>query len=227
VGKVKEVRFAPAVAADVKLAIEMARAEEPPNLVQEVRGWSIYARLGSQASQIPPEILGALVRAGQARKVMGFASLIPDKEVQAEAYLLIGKALIERGERAEAGSTLMLAFTAVKVIKILPGKGREGIRAVLFMRIVLALLQIRELERALEVLGTIDDEVLQPRGLGAVTQAMSWAGDWVRDGERATEMANRALEIIEAIVNEPEKATALSAVASALAQGGESGDRSK
>jgi tetratricopeptide (TPR) repeat protein len=209
-------------ATDVKLAIDMARAEEPPNLAHEVRGWLIYARLGTQASQIPPEILSALVRAGQAKKVMGFVSLIPDKEIQVEAYLLVSKALLERGERAEAGNALILAFSAVKALRILPGKGREGIRAAGFMRIALALLQAREFERALEVIGALDDEMLQARGLSAVTQAMSWAGDWVREGERVAQTADGLLIETEKIEDKSEKAQVLIGTASMLAQAGES-----
>ncbi len=94
-----------AFAEDVERAIKMAEAEEPSNLVQIVRNCLIYATLGSQATEVRPEVLGVLVQSAKAgqviqilAKVQGYAALIQDPNQQSDSYRMIGEALLRQGE---------------------------------------------------------------------------------------------------------------------------------
>ena len=50
---------------DVLLMIEAAGGEEPPNLVEMLRGLLIHATLISMASSVPPQALGVLAQGGR------------------------------------------------------------------------------------------------------------------------------------------------------------------
>ncbi len=65
-------------ASDVVLAIDTACAEKPSNMMQVVRGCLIYATLGSLVTNVPLEMLSALVMVGQVTRAMDFAILILD-----------------------------------------------------------------------------------------------------------------------------------------------------
>jgi tetratricopeptide (TPR) repeat protein len=98
---------------DLLLALEVARAEDPPNLLQEVRCCLLYSICVSLYSKILPELLGVLAQFGEHEKAMRLAALLNDARQQCKAYLLIGKALIKLNKSAKAIIPLEHAVSAV------------------------------------------------------------------------------------------------------------------
>jgi hypothetical protein len=87
---------------DVERAINLARAEEPPNLVRITRNCLIYATLGTLATNVPPKILEVLAQVGQVERALNYAGLMQDVERRGLAYFLIDRALPEQGNREVA-----------------------------------------------------------------------------------------------------------------------------
>ena len=78
-----------APARDARLVIEIARSDEPPNLIQEVRHSLIYATLGSFTTNLPPEASSLLAQFG-AEKEDEVALLLQDDQSRVEAQIAIG-----------------------------------------------------------------------------------------------------------------------------------------
>jgi len=135
---------------DVKLSIATAQSETPSNLVQEVRGSLLYSTLGSFATDVPPEILGAMTSMGQVSKAKSYASLILDPEKQSRAYQQIGEALLAQAKVEEARKLILTALTITE--------GIEYNRSTRLNELLPALAQLAESDRLLAAARTIKDE---------------------------------------------------------------------
>ncbi|MCL7454320.1 MAG: hypothetical protein M8467_14875 [Anaerolineae bacterium] len=95
-----------AFAQDVEVALQAAEAEQPPQVVQEVRCSLIYATLGKLATNCPPVALAVLAYVGQVEAARGLAALMQDRARQVEAYLEMAAALGAGAHAAAAQSML-------------------------------------------------------------------------------------------------------------------------
>ena len=200
-----------AFAQDLTLVLEVARSEQPPNLLQVVRQGLIYATLGDLATRVPPEALGGLAQVGQSDKARGMAALIQDNGKQCQAYQLIAEALLARGETAAAREVLAQVVTATsrldEVSKPLPlhaaaqalarAGDKDGLRR------VLALTQAMQEDFWREV--TLRDLAPVIAGMGDPDWALAVAGT-ISNEQRRTQALSGIARILE---NEAEKATAL------------------
>jgi tetratricopeptide (TPR) repeat protein len=180
-----------AFAADVALAVEVARAEEPPNLLQEVHGRLIYVTLASLATKAPPEALGALPQVGQVSRALSFASLIRDQERQFQAYRLIGEALVSRGEMEHARAVFKQALTIV-------GAMSEDGKASALAQIAPGLATMEGLSRVTVIADAMGDQYLRAKALSCIAQSLAQ----VEQMDKAAEIAARALSEIEKIEDE-------------------------
>jgi hypothetical protein len=139
-------------AEDVKLSIATAQSETPPNLVQEVRSSLLYSTLGSLATDVPPEILGAMTSVGQVNKAKSYTSLILDPEKQSRAYQQIGEALLTQAEVEEARKLILNALT------ITEGISYEHTRIIRLNELLSSLAQLAESDRLLAAAQTVQDE---------------------------------------------------------------------
>jgi hypothetical protein len=99
-----------AFAEDVALAITVAGSEQPPDVVQEVRGCLIYATLGTLAIYAPTELLSALARVGELERTLGLTSLIPGERERSLAYVDVAEGLLASNELEEAKYVLERAL---------------------------------------------------------------------------------------------------------------------
>jgi hypothetical protein len=103
---------------DLCLALDAARSENPPNLLEEIRANFIYSQLGSMATMVKPEVLGALAGMGQVERALGHAMLIQEPKDRCKAYCAIAKEMIAQQKSAEIRSVLRLALTAAENISV-------------------------------------------------------------------------------------------------------------
>jgi len=107
-----------AFCADVELALGAAiKTITPASFVQIVRNSIVYATVGSLATKVPLAALEALAEVGQQEKAMAYASLIPDKGQQIEAFCRVGRALVHRGQTIQARAVLERAVSAADAIE--------------------------------------------------------------------------------------------------------------
>jgi tetratricopeptide (TPR) repeat protein len=224
-------------AEDVQLTIATAQSESPLNLAQEVRSRLLHATLGSLATDVHPEVIGALVKAGEVRKAEGYVTLMQAAEKQSKAYLLLGEALLEQKEKEKAREFLLKALTIAEKIEW------EHERVSVLSSLVQPIVQIGEFDQLLAALEKIEDErrhremldewiptliqmnefnlaltvaekiMIDGGGvepLNTVTQELAQVKD--EDG------LNRVLVIVQAIEDQSEKASALSVLAQVFAQ---------
>ncbi|MEG3918530.1 hypothetical protein QUA07_05195 [Microcoleus sp. T3_A4] len=188
-------------AEDVKLSIATAQSETPPNLVQEVRSSLLYSTLGSLATDVPPEILGAMTSVGQVNKAKSYTSLILDPEKQSRAYQQIGEALLTQAEVEEARKLILNALT------ITEGISYEHTRIIRLDELLSSLAQLAESDRLLAAAQTVQDEhsfgELLSKFVPLLTQLKHF---------------DRALVIAQAIPRNRSKGKALSTLAQALAE---------
>jgi tetratricopeptide (TPR) repeat protein len=200
---------------DVELAIAAA-SQEPINWAQLVRGCLLYASLGSMATNVPPEVLGTLALVGdthQVTKARGYAALMQDRNIQADAFRRIGQALSQREEPDKAGEVLKQALAAAEAI------GYEWAKAEALRGVAAALAEVGEREaaaqaarQALGAAEAIGDEDDRAQALSGVAAALAEVGDG--------EALRQALGAAQAIGDEGFRAQALSGVAAALAEVG-------
>ena len=191
-------------AVDVAMAIEVARSDKPPNLVQEVRGIIIYAILGSFATNIPPLVLEVLTRLGQDGNALNYASRFVNKELQTQAYRLIGKALLDRKEIEKAKSVFIQASKTAEKIDNMDTK--EDVLS----DIAKEMIQFRDFDRALAVAEKINSMYRKEDVLSDVAKKMIQFGEF-----------DRALAVAEKIEDNYRKPYALRKIAEAMAQQGE------
>ncbi|KPQ42318.1 MAG: hypothetical protein MPEBLZ_03142 [Candidatus Methanoperedens nitroreducens] len=198
-------------AADVELAIEAARSEKPYDYVQEVRGVLIYATLGLLSTNVPPEAVGVLAAVGQVDKAEGYSALIRSKSLQARAYHLIGKVLIDQKEVKKAREVLVLSLEAAWAI------GDEDARTEALKDIAAALVQIQEFDMVLAVAERIENVYTKAEMLIEVAPLIVAAGEKAK----AAGIMNRALDIAETVDDWYWRAYILSRAAHAMALSGE------
>jgi tetratricopeptide (TPR) repeat protein len=173
-------------AADVALAIEAASAEEPPNILELVRGSLLNATLGSLATLIDPEVLGVLARVDQVANAQGHAALIHDVAKRSQAYSFIGEALLERNQRHEAKEPLLQALSAAEAIR----DERQQAQAV--SRVMQALARAGEVGRALAAVQAIEHESYKARALRELAQTLVAIGE---QGEAVTVVNHMLAEL--------------------------------
>jgi tetratricopeptide (TPR) repeat protein len=155
-------------AQDVDLAIQAASHEERLNVVQLIRCCLIYATLGALATDVRPEALGILAQCGQAEKALGYAALIQDASKKASAFMMIGEAMIEKGETEEAKDLLFEALEEVE-------KKRNRIGFLdLQKKIIWTLTKAGAVEQALEAAEAVEDDLAKAdlvcKAVSATTQ---------------------------------------------------------
>jgi hypothetical protein len=148
---------------DVALTIEIARSEEPSNVVQEFRGLLIYASMVSFSSNVPPEALGVLASIGQVVKAKGFASQIIDQKQKLDAYRLIVEALIDRKEMEEAKAVIKIALGLAEVSEYYKLQSLEWIAQ--------ALINTKDFETALAAAKALEDNVSKNKILVDIANA--------------------------------------------------------
>ena len=198
-----------AFAEDVSLAIGIAGVEDPPNLVQMVRGCLLYATLGDLATNVPPETLGVLAQVGQVARALGYAALMHDVEMQSRAHLLIGEALAERKESEQAQTVLAQGLKAFKAVR------SSSERLDTIGQLAQALVQAGDkgaLDKALEAAQAIENQQSKAQALCELAKYAAQAGN-----------TGWALAVAETIEDGESKARAMSGVASALCEAGEVG----
>src|SRR6185312_1968040 len=92
---------------DVELAIEVAGSEDPPNMVEIIKGCFIIGTVRSLVTNTSPEILGALAQLGGTQRAIDYADVMRNAAKRSRAYHLIAKTL-ER--REEEGSSIYLGL---------------------------------------------------------------------------------------------------------------------
>jgi tetratricopeptide (TPR) repeat protein len=130
---------------DVTLAIMMADAEDPPNIVQIIRTSLIYAILVSLATKVAPETLGALAQLGQFERAIGYADLIQDAKKRSHAYLLIAEALIKQGDRNSVQFILKKTLESAHFVE------EEDEKSTILSELVQALVKTGEQQWAIDV----------------------------------------------------------------------------
>lgn len=98
-------------AEDLSLAMDVARYEEPTNLLQIIRLILIHANLGNFAAEVPVNTLWILTLLGEESKALGYAVLM-DERKKKSTFMTIGHALIRRGEISNAKEVFDLALNS-------------------------------------------------------------------------------------------------------------------
>lgn len=219
---------------DIRLALEVAGAEQPPNLVQEVRCCLLLSILHSRSTHVSPELLGVLAQVGEHERALSLAAFIIDARQQCAAYLLIAEALLDLKKKDQARNVLDQAVSATKGIWQDPVKKarrrREGSawsrgmddnafdvmeaarpklekewsRADTLSGIAKALVRAGEPNRAVEVLNIIEKRDRE-KTLSSITETLAREGQF-----------NLALEIANGIEDDWYKSIAMANIASAM-----------
>ncbi|MCK5292782.1 MAG: hypothetical protein KAR39_12305 [Thermoplasmata archaeon] len=164
--------------ADVTLAIEVAGAQEPPDLIQEFRCCLICATLVSRATGVPPEALGALAHVGQLKKAIGLASLMQDGDERGKAYQKITDALLVQKQYDDIASLVEQVSLAAQTTKFVSTK----VRFQTWAAQVLAKIGEREgadasISLALQIIETTEHRTEKLNALTYVAQALAEMGD--------------------------------------------------
>jgi len=178
-------------AENVLLAIELAHNEEPPNIVQEIRGSLLYATLSSLTTKIPLDALAALTQAGQATKALGFAILMQDSKKKSQAYLMIGKILLQLKDFQEAHRVLMQGLIIAESI----GDKEDMLAALVEISETLA--QTSHFSEVMKVVETIRSKKDQSSVLRIVAHALILV---------QTEQFDQALTVVKLIKEKETKA---------------------
>lgn len=201
-----------AFAKDVEQAITVAKAQEPPNLSQVIRGCLIYATLLEVATAVSSEFLEILSQAQHTEAALEYASLVQQPDKQSEAYLKLGEALLKQNDQTTGIAVLVQAAAAAESIP------DEGARVMELIEIGNALARAGDKKqaamtasRALQTLETFDNDGHKAWVMGQVAQVLVGAGE----KQKAIEVANLALEIADTCNADKEKAQALWALISA------------
>ncbi len=195
---------------DVSLALDAARHETPPHLVQVARACLLYATLGNISEVVPSELLGVLAQVGERASALGYAALISDAAQRSKVYLKIADASSSKIHGKELLDIVDMALLAVEAIS------NEALKAKALSGVAQTLMQMGEKERgqsaafrAFEAVKKIEKEEIEPQELRVLAQTMLQAGEYAR-----------ALEVSEMITDEEVKTEALIGLVRALAQDG-------
>jgi len=180
---------------DVLLTLQVSGSEEPPNLLQEVRGNLIYATMESLATNISVEVLAALVQVGQIARAMDFAVLMHDERNQLSAYgMIIGT--LQANKEMEAVRVIVIVKQMLAVAETMED---QFTKAVMLKNAAEALVQAGEparvitvVNRALAVAERIEDQSSKALILSGLAPALAQAGEL----PRAITIVNQALEVV-------------------------------
>jgi hypothetical protein len=205
-------------AADIDLAIQGANLETPRNIVQVICNCLISATLVSQATSVPPKALAVLTRCGQVEKALGYAALMQQSEARNNAYLLIGKVLLDHDRSEHGNATARHALRhALAAVHAIPNELNKA-RALNELADAFAQAGDREgLTRALAVAKAVQDEVCRDVALfGTAFLAMGVTFSLARMG-----MYVEALREVQGIQYESHRAGVLAVMAWELANVGD------
>lgn len=207
-------------AANVALAIDVAGSDDPPDLVQVIRSCLIYSTLGVLATNIPPVMLGVLARLDRLDTALGFATLMQNREMQSQAYRLVGEALLSEQKVKDAKDALEYALKAAGGI----AENGNGNKVFLLTSIALALLHSGEKELALEAVHRAVTTA-EAMGYAHLRSVMLCDIAWqlVKSGEQslALDLAKRSQKVAEKIEGIRIQAFALGKLAALWAKAGE------
>jgi tetratricopeptide (TPR) repeat protein len=200
-----------AFAEDVELSIKTAAADESlEGLVTLMRNCLIFATLRSQASLVPPQLLGLLVLTGDSAKALDYAELIEENSEKSEAYGLLGDAMFSQGEGDQARRCLSRGLAAAKAI---PSSWPKATALEKLVQVLAKAWGKDGLNEAIVVAETIEWVEAWAEALGEIAQALTQIGE----ESRAREVVDRILAVAEEVQDEPAKAELLSGAAYCLA----------
>jgi tetratricopeptide (TPR) repeat protein len=160
-----------AFVADLGLALDAAAGEPRPNLVQEVRLSLIQATLGTAASDVPAEALGALAWVGETARALDHIAIIQDDWRKVMAYELVCEALLAHGPPAQAAAEVRRGLEIVsKMSDEASSRGRW------LTRLIPAAVRTGEVPRVLEIIGDMHDTRPYIDALVALASAQIAAG---------------------------------------------------
>ena len=134
-----------AFSSHTELAIILAEAETPPNIVQIARNSLIYATIGSLANNIPLVALKVLTAMGRWEEAQGYATLMPSVADRCEALCQIGLALMGQHKMAEARASF------ARAVRDAESTDNQAAKAQQLAKVAKALAQTGEQERAEEI----------------------------------------------------------------------------
>jgi hypothetical protein len=141
-----------AFVADLGLALDAAAAGPRPNLVQEIRLSLIQATLGTAASDVPAEALGALAWVGETARALDYIAIIQDDWRKVLAYELVCGALLAHGPPEQAAAEVRRGLEIVsKMNDEASSRGRW------LIRLIPAAVRTGEVSRVLEIISDFDD----------------------------------------------------------------------
>ena len=219
---------------DTRQVIEIASAENPPNIIQEVRHSLIYANLGSFTTSLLPDAFQLLAQLGADEQARSLAALLPDDQSRVTAEIAIGRGLLARGERDIARSTLKQALRRAErqhlpdlaaglgqlgnvddVRAAIDRLGHEDQRTGALAACARALAADGQLEPALGFAAAVADDITRIPVLADIAQESVKAGA----DEDAINVSRNALSLAKALADGP-RAHAYALVARALARAG-------
>jgi hypothetical protein len=172
-------------AADVSLAMEVARAQEPRDVLEEIRFDLILASFGSVSTEVPYETLGMLARLGRASEARGLAALRRNTfGGQTRAYATIIDGLLEAGDSKQALAVLDDAVASSRSTRFAQMHTTQ---------LASAAARLGEFDRALEMLDSMKDVRPKADALAGMANYLATAG-----------LEKAVLERAEAILDECE-----------------------
>lgn len=180
-------------ATDVDLSIDLASAENPPNLAQAFRGCLLVATLSLLTSHVPIELIGVLAELGEVSRATSLADLLPDAADQVSAYLLITDALLASDKTGEADVVLSQVLTKAEAII----DQSPEIYGEMASRLARARNE-GNIRRAVVLAGTFHNPKIQLDALCTLGEALAESGY----GELAFEIASQGLQVIPTITDD-------------------------
>jgi tetratricopeptide (TPR) repeat protein len=157
--------------ADLGLALDAAAGEPRPNLVQEVRLSLIQATLGTAASEVPAEALGALVWAGETVRALDHIAIIQEDWPKLIAHELVCEALLAHGPPEQAAAEVRRGLEIVSKMS-----DEASARGWWLTHLTAAAVRTGEVPRLLEIIGDTDDAGLYIDALVELASAQIAAG---------------------------------------------------
>jgi tetratricopeptide (TPR) repeat protein len=199
-----------AFADDVVHLIDTARAKEPVDIAEEMRGCLVAATLSSLVTPLPPGTLELLVRAGDDGRALALAEMISDPARRSDAYRTIGERLLGQADVDAARAAVRLALSAASSVEDSDDAARRGLRAESVAGVVPLLVAVGEADQARDAVEAAERAASSPAPLRSVARALAELGD-----------ADRATKVAAEIGDEEVRAEALCDVAAVLVRHGD------
>jgi tetratricopeptide (TPR) repeat protein len=162
-----------AFVADLGLALDAAAAEPRPNVVQEVRLSLIQATLGTAASDVPAEALGALAWVGETARALDHIAIFQADWRKVLAYELVCEALLAHGPPEQAAAEVRHSLEVARKMNKDNSSPRGGNW---LLRLIPAAVRTREVPRLLEIIGELKDPTSYIDALVELASAQIAAG---------------------------------------------------